>query len=339
MILPNHTSRDGILAAGTFVLDQVKTIDAWPDEDMLANIMSEVTSNGGGPYNVLKDLQALGASFRLEAAGLLGEDANAQWIRTDCSTHDIDTAQLQSTDAAPTSYTDAMCVAEDGRRTFFHQRGANSLFSPEHIDLASSSSKIFLLGYLLLLKAMDHIDTDRRTGASRLLEEARTLGFITAVETVSAPNKQYREVAIASLHQADLFFLNEVEAALILGRKVDPAADSMRSAVTDIAALGSGGRVILHSARGAVCGEPDGALVSQPSLVLPPDWIAGSTGAGDAFTAGFLLGVHRGADTPTNLLQGVCSAAQSLTHPTASDGLVTMDECIVLSGRFPFRDF
>jgi len=333
--LPAHTSRDGILAAGTFVLDQVKTIDAWPDEDMLANIMSEVTSNGGGPYNVLKDLHALGASFRLEAAGLLGEDANAQWIRADCSAHDIDTAQLRSTKAAPTSYTDAMCVAEDGRRTFFHQRGANSLFSSEHIDLASSNSRIFLLSYLLLLKAMDHIDADGRTGASRILEEARTLGFVT----VSAPSKEYRKVAIESLHQADLFFLNEVEAALILGRKVDPSADSMRSAVADIATLGSGGRVILHSARGAVCSEPDGALVSQPSLVLPPDWITGSTGAGDAFTAGYLLGVHRGADTPTSLLQGVCSAAQSLTHPTASDGLVTMDECMALSGRFPFRNF
>ena len=308
MIHPTHTSRDGVLAAGTFVLDQVKTIDAWPDEDMLANIMSEVTSNGGGPYNVLKDLHALGASFPLEGVGLLGEDANAHWIRTDCATHNIDTAQLRSTNAAATSYTDAMCVAEDGRRTFFHQRGANSLFSPEHIDLASSSSKIFLLGYLLLLKAMDYVDANGRTGASRVLEEARTLGFTTAVETVSAPSREYRRVAIASLHQADLFFLNEVE-------------------------------VILHSARGAVCSEPDGALLSQPSLVLPPDWIAGSTGAGDAFTAGFVLGVHRGADTPTSLLQGVCSAAQSLTHPTASDGLVPMDECIALSGRFPFRDF
>ena len=50
------TQRKGILAAGNFIVDHVKIIDDYPQQDMLASIVSESQSNGGGPYNVLKCL-------------------------------------------------------------------------------------------------------------------------------------------------------------------------------------------------------------------------------------------------------------------------------------------
>jgi hypothetical protein len=50
------TQRTGILAAGNFIVDHVKIIDGYPQQDMLASIVSESQSNGGGPYNVLKCL-------------------------------------------------------------------------------------------------------------------------------------------------------------------------------------------------------------------------------------------------------------------------------------------
>ena len=335
----SRTQRFGLLAAGSFVLDHVKIIDAWPEQNMLANITSETKSNGGGPYNVLKDLTALGAEFPLEAAGLLGDDADADWIREDCGEHGIDVRQLHTSSKAATSYTDAMCVNRDGRRTFFHQRGANALFSSEHVDLASSNAKIFLLGYLLLLDAMDQLDDDGSTDASKLLEDARSLGYRTAVETVSTFDSRFRNVAVASMRRADMFFLNEVEASLILEERIEPNKDSLRSAATAIAALGAPGRVIVHCVEGAVCREPDGSLVTQPSLDLPASMIQGSTGAGDAFTAGFLYGVHEDADAQMCLLQGVCAAAQSLTHSTASCGMRLLDECMTLPDRFSFRQF
>ena len=335
----SHPPRFGILAAGSFILDHVKVIDAWPEQDMLANITSETKSNGGGPYNVLKDLRALGAEFPLEAAGLLGTDADADWILADCRGNHIDMRQLRTTSMAATAYTDAMCVHSDGRRTFFHQRGANALFSSEHVELGESDTRIFLLGYVLLLDAMDHLNDDGSTDASRLLEKARSLGYLTAVETVSMPDSRFRDVAIASLKHADLFFLNELEASLLLDEEVTPTGTSLRSAATAIARLGAPGRVIVHCVEGAVCREPDGALVTQPSLNLPAGMIGGSTGAGDAFTAGFLYGVHEDANTQICLLQGVCAAAQSLTHPTASGGMRLLDECMTLPDLFSFRQF
>ena len=52
-------SRRGILAGGNFITDYVKVIDSWPDQDTLASIQSESMSNGGGPYNILKNIAAL----------------------------------------------------------------------------------------------------------------------------------------------------------------------------------------------------------------------------------------------------------------------------------------
>jgi sugar/nucleoside kinase (ribokinase family) len=331
--------RNGVFAAGSFILDHVKVIDAWPDQDMLANISSETRSNGGGPFNVLMDLRALGAEYPLEAAGLLGDDPDAAWIRSVCQSHGIDDGQFGTTGDAATSYTDAMCVEGDGRRTFFHQRGANSLFSPEYVDLSASNAKIFLLGYLLLLDSMDRFDGEGRTDASRLLEEARTMGFLTAVETVSALDDRFGEVVLASLRHTDFFFLNEVEASLVLGVGVGPTSGPMAEAAAAVAALGTPGRVVIHSAAGAVCHELDGSQVLQGSIDLPSEMIRGSTGAGDAFTAGYLFGVHEGADSQTCLLQGVSAAGRSLLHATASGGMVTMDACLALSKRFGFREF
>src|SRR5690606_15953598 len=116
-------TRSGIIAGGNWIIDRVKLIDAWPPQDALASIVGQSAGNGGSPYNILKNLSRLGAGFPLEAIGLVGDDADGRWIRDDCIAHRVDTRALQATADAPTSYTDVMTVASNGRRTFFHQRG------------------------------------------------------------------------------------------------------------------------------------------------------------------------------------------------------------------------
>ncbi|NBS04577.1 MAG: hypothetical protein EBS64_05050 [Verrucomicrobia bacterium] len=98
------TSRQGVLAAGNFIVDYVKIIDGYPAQDMLASIVSESRSNGGGPYNVLKNLTAMKVEFPLAACGLVGDDTNGQWIKRDCQNHRIDVAQLHLSKEHPTSY-------------------------------------------------------------------------------------------------------------------------------------------------------------------------------------------------------------------------------------------
>lgn len=53
--------RSGVIAAGNFIVDHVKIVDAYPSQDQLALVQSQSQFNGGGPYNLLLDLVALGA--------------------------------------------------------------------------------------------------------------------------------------------------------------------------------------------------------------------------------------------------------------------------------------
>ena len=75
------TTRNGVLAGGNWILDYLKIVDVYPQEDTLANILDEAICNGGSPYNLLVDLAKLGANFPLEAIGLLGDDDAGEMIR------------------------------------------------------------------------------------------------------------------------------------------------------------------------------------------------------------------------------------------------------------------
>ena len=335
--------RNGILAAGNFIRDYVKIIGHYPEQDTLASILSETAGNGGGPYNVLKNLAAMGATYPLEAAGLVGKDANGDWILEDCKAHRIGIAQLCQTDEAPTSYTDAMTVESTGRRTFFHQRGANALFTDSHLDFTKTNAKHLHLGYLMLLDAMDAFAAPECTFASIALEAALAAGLTTSVDMVSTENKYFRHIAASAMAYTDYLIVNEIEAGKASSRvlKTDKG--------TDVSACAEAGRllieedgvrqqVVIHFTEGAVAVDKNGEVTYQGSLKLPEGFIVGATGAGDAFAAGYLHGLHEGWDTRRRLELGVCAAAACLTHPTPSGGLRSVEECLALGEKFGFQD-
>src|SRR5665213_2215095 len=178
-------SRSGLLAAGNWIIDQVKIIDVYPQRDQLANIRGQSQGTGGSPYNVLINLARLQAPFPLLAAGLVGQDDLGRVILEDCREHKIDARQLQSTPLAPTSYTDVMTEQGNGHRTFFHHRGANALWNGAGLDFKKIPARIFHLGYLLLLDAMDAPDTRYGTKAAALLRQAQAAGMKTSIDVVS----------------------------------------------------------------------------------------------------------------------------------------------------------
>ena len=333
-------TRKGILAGGNFIIDHVKIIDAWPEQDMLAFIHRETSSNGGGPYNVLKDLAAMRVGYPLAAAGLVGKDANGDWILRDCTAAGIDTTQLHQTDAAPTSYTDAMTVQGTGRRTFFHQLGTNALLGEAHFDFSRTSAKIFHLGYLMLLTEMDRLLADGRTVASRVLEAAQQAGLLTSVDLVSSKHPQFREITEASLPFTDFLIVNEIEAGQATGLDLKSSPldlEKIQTAAIQLLQQGVRREVIVHFESGALVVEKNATVHHQPSLKLPAGFITGATGAGDAFAAGYLHGTHADWPIAERLKLAVCTAAMCLTHPTPSLGLKPVADCLKLADELGFR--
>jgi sugar/nucleoside kinase (ribokinase family) len=332
--------RSGLLAAGNFVVDRVKIIDYYPREEMLASILRESSANGGGPYNILKDLAKMGAPFPLAAAGLIGADATGDWILDDCARYGIDTTALRRTGTAPTSYTDAFTVESTGRRTFFHQRGANAQLSTEHFDFAHSNARIFYLGYLMLLDSLDPVREDGRTGAADVVMAARRAGMLTVADMVSVEHEDFVRSTTASLPELDYFVLNELEAERLAGLPLrrESSADWSGMAAAARALLGRGVRrgVVVHSVEGAVCAMSDGSMFFQGSVRLPPGFVKGATGAGDAFAAGFIWGVHEGYPIEVCLRQAVSAAAMCLSDPTTSEGMGPLRDALALGEEFGF---
>jgi len=336
----SHQTRSGILTAGNFIVDCVKVIDRYPGEDMLAIIHHQTRCNGGGPYNVLKDLAAMKVPFPLFAAGCVGADADGEWIRRDCEKNGIDISHLITTPDHSTSYTDVMSNQENGRRTFFHQPGANALFDGSNCDFMQLTAKIFHLGYLMLLEKLDRFDLDGKTGAAKLLSRAVNSGLITTVDMVSSDHSSFREIVLSSLPAIDFLIINELEASRILSRKVDAMhADELRKAAEDIILLGVRKAVVIHTTEGSVAVEKDGKSITQGSVKLPERYIKGANGAGDAFAAGFLYGLHENWNFSDRLQAGVCAAAACLSDPTPSNGLREMNECLELGRSYGFREF
>jgi sugar/nucleoside kinase (ribokinase family) len=334
-----NPSRRGVLAGGNWIIDHVKMLDAWPLQDTLATITSQSDGNGGCPYNVLKNLSRLHSGFPLEGVGLLGQDADAETILRDCREHGIDVSGLQQTDAAPTSYTDVMTVSNTGRRTFFHQHGANALLGEEHFSLARSQARIFYFGYLCLLRRLDALTRDGRTGASRLLELARNLGMITIADLVSAPT-DFPSIVNPSLPHLDYLLLNEYELARLTqtAEEVEAAKEPSRLEASARAVLERGVHraVIVHFPEGAICvrrGEP---TLKQGSVRVPKEMLIGAAGAGDAFGAGFVLGLHESWELQRCLELAACAAAASLRAITCSASIEPWPQCMAFGNKLGF---
>jgi sugar/nucleoside kinase (ribokinase family) len=336
------SDRKGILGAGNWIVDYVKVIDAWPSQDTLANIISEYRGTGGSPCNILIDLARLGADFPLTGAGIIGQDAAGDWILETCKYIGVNTDLIRRRSDQPTSYTDVMTVASTGRRTFFHQRGANALFDIDSVCLDTCDAKIFHLGYLLLLDRLDQPSVECGTRAAELLQKASKLGFITSVDVVSEESDRFARVVLPTLPFLDIIFLNEFEAGQALSAKIRPGdqidVPVLLKSAEMLLAAGVRRWVIIHFPEGAFAMSSDRRQIFQPSLKMPPNQIAGAVGAGDAFAAGLLLGYHNDHPMEDCLIYGVCAAAASLRHPSTSGSVENINACLALGDEFGYRD-
>ena len=326
--------RNGIISGGNWIVDHVKLIESWPPQDALVSILSQSDGNGGSAYNLLKNLSRLGAAFPLEAVGLVGGDADGRAIFADCAAHRIATAQLRATRDAATSYTDVMTVAATGRRTFFHQRGANARLGPEHFDFSATRARYFHLGYLLLLDTLDAPGPDGRPAAAAVLARARAAGLITSADCVSEAGTRFRSHVAPVLPEVDVLFANDYEAEQLTGLTLGRGATLDRRAAEEAArallALGVRTWAVVHFPEGVCACSAAGETVWQPAVRMPPAAIAGTAGAGDVLASGILLGLHELWPMARSLELGVCAAAASLRSPTCSDAVASATECLAL---------
>jgi len=332
--------RNGITGAGNWIVDNVKIIDRLPARGMLGNILAETRGTGGAAFNTLVDLARIGVPFPLYGVGLIGNDSAGEFIRRTCCDLGIDMTSLITLEHEATAYTDVMTEEGTTDRSFYYRSGVNAKFGIEHVPLSQLTCRIFHLGYLLLLDGMDKPDKQYGTVAARLLQMVQNEGIKTSVDVVSEDSDRFSKIVPPALLHTDYLILNEIETGRTTGHKVRNAQGQLDAAalVESVEALFAMGRMelaVVHMPEGAYLRTRDGHRFSRGSLRLPADFIKGTAGAGDAFCAGMLYGIHEAWDYMECMRIGSAAAAACLTHPSTTDGMLPLAQVMELSRRFP----
>jgi sugar/nucleoside kinase (ribokinase family) len=336
--------RLGVLCVGTIVADVRKVIDAYPEPDHLATIEEVSLSTGGAALNLAVDMRSLGATFPISLSGAVGGDEHGAFILDECWRSSIDTDGVQRIAGAITSFTDAMVERDGGRRTFFQHHGANGLFDASGTDIEGSSARVLHAGAPGLHPLLDAPVPGGGNGWSRLFERGQAAGLQTNMELVSIDPATVAELATPCLPRLDSIIVNELEAGAITGVDTEaPEADgwvdwaTMDTVAGKLIDLGVAVIAVVHFPAGCVAATADGRCWRQGSVRVEREQIANTTGAGDAFAAGVMLGLHDGWPVEECLRLGAASAAACVRSASTSGGMERAEICLSEANRIGYR--
>ena len=328
--------RKGICVAGNLIVDITYPIERWPRQSELTTITDGIArSVGGAVCNVITDLAKLDETLPLSALGVIGDDAEGEFILEQLGRHEnIDLSLLGR--KGTTSFTAVMSDNRTKARTFFQYRGANALFDESFIDWDRIDAEILHVGYILLLDALDQADGEYGTKMARLLAEAQSRGIQTSIDVVTESGDRFRTLVPPALRYTDYCVINELEAQQITGvllrdeeEKLYP--EHMEEALRKMKELGVSTWAVIHCPEGGYGLDEKNHFLTVRSLKLPEGYIKGTVGAGDAFCAGVLYGAEKGWGLAESVRLGTCAAAASLSEAGATEGMRPAAEVLKLA--------
>lgn len=229
----------------------------------------------GGSANVAFYITKLGGSSAF--VGKVGDDYFGETFLGDLEKNGI-VANVSMSKGINTGVVFVL-VFPNGERFFIDDRGANARLSYEDLDLdlIRGSKYVLFSGYSFR-------DKEVLNSIKRLLKQIANDTSI--VFNPGAPNlaKEFRESFIDVIHQyVSVLILNEAEAKYLTERVSEgEMLDSLLS-VADTVALTKGDR-------GSIIARQNEIYEIKANLVKVVD----TTGAGDAYTGGFIYGLSRG---------------------------------------------
>lgn len=195
-----------------------------------------------------------------------------------------------------------VCLVEpDGQRSFLSSRGANAALDAHALPpaLLDGASALHISGYALLTEPS-------RAALVSLMAEARARNLPVSIDPGSSGflAELTLPVFFEAIAGADALFPNEDEAALLAGS--DDVSRQIASLHTHVPLV-----VLKRGGEGAIA-APRGA---PPVFVAaPPGEVRDTTGAGDAFFAGFLAARRAGGDLEAALASGNAMAARAVAR-------------------------
>lgn len=200
----------------------------------------------------------------------------------------------------------AVLVDANGERTMFPSIGANSSLTDEDFPNPDHGA-LFVSGYSLFNKEISET-------VSQAMLRTRKLGLPIFLDPASTGIlKQFELSDIYRLiSQSDFLFLNEEESSFLTSQsEVESSLDFLLEYVNCVA--------IKCGAKGSIGKIRGGKAISISAL---PAKVVDTTGAGDAFAAGFISNWLNSADLESSLKAGAALAAQCVANIGARPSVI-----------------
>jgi sugar/nucleoside kinase (ribokinase family) len=274
---PEKPEAAPVVCAGLVVADHLcPPIPHLPRAGELVTVDELVLNIGGGAANTAVDLARLGVRAAVRAR--VGDDIFGRFATETLQANRVDTGPLMIDRELPTSQTLVVNVRGEDRR-FIHCVGANAGFVAADLDaVLENPPRVLHIGYFLILPRLDS------AGLAERFSRARQAGTITLLDVATPGPGRYLEPLAAVLPHTDVFVPNTDEAELILGER-DPERQAL--AFHEMGAR----RVVITRGEGGVVSVSDNLRVKLATY--PISFVDGS-GGGDAFNAGYIVGLLEG---------------------------------------------
>ncbi len=306
MMQPPSVVCAGILVADLFVPPLVLL----PEAGDLVVTEDFLVQPGGCAANTAISLTKLGVS--VSVAGKVGMDMFGDAVERDLRSCGVRTDALGRSSSHSTSKTVVLPVIGEDRR-YIHTIGANADFTVDDIafPLALQAQVFALGGYFVLpklesLRIVDLLDNIRKN------EVLTVLDVVVPASTDHPTLDDLRPI----LPFIDVFMPNVVEAAMLTGES-DPCkqAELFLLAGCDIA-------IITMGKEGAFLMSAQETL---EAAAVPID-VVDVSGAGDAFVAGFIVGLLEKWSLADSLRFASVIGASACTHLGCTGGVFTRAE-------------
>lgn len=315
--------RKGIAVAGSVLVDKINEIKAYPQSGELTQIVNLERAVGGCVPNVASDLKKICPELDVQAMGKIGNDEDGAYVSAVLSQGGVDVSGFVVAEGDRTSFTEVMSVI-NGQRTFFTYPGTSADFSYDDIDFENLNARILHLGYFLLLEKVDQGE------GIQILRKAQEMGIKTSIDLVSENSDRY-SLILPCLSYTNYLIINEIEAGKLTN--MEPTNENLEKIARKLKELGVSDKVVIHKPDFAVCLSEDGYTVVN-SYSLPDGYIKGTTGAGDAFCAGTLIGIYKGWSDQEILEFASACAVMALGKADATSGIMTETEIREYCKRF-----
>jgi sugar/nucleoside kinase (ribokinase family) len=276
----------------------MQLVDEAQSADLYAAMAAGVEASGGSAGNTVAGVGSFGG--RAAYVGKVAPDQLGEVFSHDIRAVGVhfDTAPLQGAEGTGRCLIN---VTPDGQRTMCTFLGAANQLAVEDIDAAliGDSAIVYLEGYLF-------DPAPARAAFEQAAKAAHAAGrkvAITLSDTFVVA--RWRAELLAFIEaSADIVLANEAElAALFETEDFDVACDRL-AAMVEVAAVTRG-------AAGSVIVRGDERVVVA---AFPVDRVIDTTGAGDQYAAGFLLGLARGLSLSDSGALGSLAAAEVIGH-------------------------